>query len=227
MSRTHPVRFAVALVALAVATGARPSQTPGTIRGRVDAGTLRALSRPSVGDISVSPGAVHDMAPRRQSVVYLANGPRGAFTDLPAGRARLDQQHEQFVPHVLAITAGTTVDFPNNDLTFHNVFSLSPVQSFDLGRYPVGRSKSVRFDHAGVIPVFCDIHSHMSAYILVFTHPFFALTDDDGRYVIPGVPPGTHEIAVWSEAGRADSQFVTVAQGGSVEASFRLGRQRD
>src|SRR6185295_9648917 len=147
MSRTHPVRIAIALTALMVATaGARPPQTPGTIRGRVEAGTVRALSRPSVGDISVSPGPAHDMAPRRQSVVYLENGPRGAFSDLPAGRARLDQKHEQFVPHVLAITAGTTVDFPNNDLTFHSVFSLSPVKQFDLGRYPVGQSKSVRFD---------------------------------------------------------------------------------
>jgi hypothetical protein len=227
MARTHWPALTAVVAAAALGTGAWSAQSPGTIRGRVDLAPLRGLSRPAVGDVSVSPTASHDPAPRRQSVIYLENGPRGAFTDLPAGRARLDQKHEQFVPHVLAITAGTTVDFPNNDLTFHNVFSLSPVKTFDLGRYPVGQSRSVRFDKAGIVPVFCDIHSHMSAYILVFTHPFFALTDDDGRYTIAGVPPGTYSLAIWSESGQADPQRITVTDGGSVEASFRVGRRRE
>ena len=93
----------------------------------------------------------------------------------------MDQRNETFVPHVLAIVAGTTVDFPNNDQTYHNVFSLSKTKSFDLGRYAVGRSKSVRFDRPGIVRVFCDIHSHMSAFILVFAHRYFSVVDDDGR----------------------------------------------
>ena len=84
----------------------------------------------------------------------------------------MDQRNETFVPHVLAITTGTTVDFPNSDRIYHNVFSLSKTAPFDLGRYAVGRSKSVRFDRPGIVRVFCDIHSHMSAFILVFSHPF-------------------------------------------------------
>src|SRR5256885_9303531 len=113
-------------------------------------------------------------------------------SDLELPRARLDQRHETFVPHVLAIMAGTVVDFPNSDSTYHNVFSLSKTQRFDLGRYPQGHFKSVRFDRPGVVRVFCDIHSHMSAFILVFSHPYFATTDTDGRYRIDNIPGGTY-----------------------------------
>ena len=98
--------------------------------------------------------------------------------------------NETFVPHVLPIVAGTTVDFPNNDHTYHNVFSLSKTKTFDLGRYAVGRSKSVRFDRPGIVRVFCDIHSHMSAFIIVFAHRYFALADIDGAYRLENVPPG-------------------------------------
>ena len=114
----------------------------------------------------------------------------------------MDQRGEQFVPRVLAITVGTTVEFPNNDVTFHNVFSLSRVKHFDLGRYKPGKSGTVLFDRPGIVPVFCDIHSHMSAYILVFSHPFFSLTDDAGDYVISGVPAGAYTVLVWSELGQ-------------------------
>ena len=76
------------------------------------------------------------------------------------------------------------MDFPNNDRTYHNVFSLSKTKAFDLGRYAAGQSKAVRFDQPGIVRVFCDIHSHMSAFILVFAHRYFAVTDDEGRYRI-------------------------------------------
>jgi plastocyanin len=218
------VRIVAALGALVLSTGMSVRQGAGTIRGRVDVDDRPAAAgRPLVTDVSATP---HDPIDRRQSVVYLETAPRGAFAELPAGRARLNQRHEQFDPHILAITVGTTVDFPNNDQTFHNVFSLSPVRQFDLGRYPVGQSRSVRFDKAGIVPVFCDIHSHMSAYILVFSHPFFALTDDAGRYVIPAVPAGAYTVVVWNEMGRPEPQKITVPEGGSAEAFFRIGRHR-
>ena len=98
------------------------------------------------------------------------------------------------MPHVLAIIAGTSVDFPNSDRTYHNVFSLSKTKQFDLGRYAAGRSKSVRFDRPGIVRVFCDIHSHMSAFILVFAHRFFAVDRRRGRYRLDGVPPGTYTV---------------------------------
>jgi plastocyanin len=162
---------------------------------------------------------------RRRVVVYLEAAPRQAFGELAPGRARMDQRAEQFSPRVLAVTAGTTVDFPNNDRTFHNVFSLSRVRSFDLGRFAPGRTGSVRFDRPGIVPVFCDIHSHMSAFILVFSHPFFAVSGDDGQYVIEGVPPGTYSLVAWSELGSAPARRVTVPESGSVEADFLIGRE--
>ena len=146
--------------------------------------------------------APHDATDRRRSVVYLDTAPRAAFDQRDEPRARLDQRNETFVPHVLAIVAGTTVDFPNNDRTYHNVFSLSTTKTFDLGRYAVGQSKSVRFDRPGIVRVFCDIHSHMSAFILVFAHRYFAVTDDEGRYRLDNVPPGTYTVVAWNEASR-------------------------
>jgi plastocyanin len=158
--------------------------------------------------------------------VYLDPAPRQAFGALPVVRARMDQRGEQFVPRVLAITIGSTVDFPNSDVTFHNVFSLSAARTFDLGRYRPGRTGSVRFERAGVVSVFCDIHTHMSAFILVFNHPYFAVTDADGRYTLPNAPAGAHTVMVWSEAGAAPPRPVTVRDGEITEVDFRIGDGR-
>jgi plastocyanin len=170
--------------------------------------------------------SAHGRTDRRRSVVYLDPAPRAAFDTREEPRARLDQRNETFVPHVLAIVAGTTVDFPNNDRTYHNVFSLSKPKPFDLGRYAAGKSKSVRFDTPGIIRVFCDIHSHMSAFILVFAHRYFAVTDDEGRYRIESVPPGTYTVFAWNESLPLESRRVTVPEsGGDVESNFSLGRR--
>ena len=214
-----------ALVAcLAASPGVLAQARTGAIRGRVDAGELGAAHahRPAVVD-RARPVAPTDE--RRRAVVYLETAPRGAFDDVGPRRARLDQRNEMFVPHVIAIQVGTTVDFPNNDRTYHNVFSLSRVKSFDLGRYAAGRSKSVTFDRPGIVRVFCDIHSHMNAWILVFAHPFFAVTDADGRFRIDGIPPGTYTVAVWNEAASAESRTVVVAAGDEADVAFTLGRK--
>jgi polysaccharide lyase family 4-like protein len=121
---------------------------------------------------------------------------------------------------VLAITAGTTVEFPNNDRTYHNVFSYSKTARFDLGRYGKGHSKSWRFDRPGVVRVFCDIHSHMSAFILVFAHRYFAVTGPDGNYRIPDVPGGSYTLSVWNDGQVREVRPVTVPAIGEVEASF-------
>jgi plastocyanin len=161
---------------------------------------------------------------RRRAVVYLEDGRRSAFDELPAGRARMDQRGEQFVPRVLAVTVGTKVEFPNTDTTFHNVFSLARIKTFDLGRYAPHRTGWVTFDRPGIVPVFCDIHSNMSAYILVFNHPFFALTEPDGRYSIPGVPAGAYTLSVWSELGTVEPRRIVVTDGEVVEMNFQVGR---
>ncbi len=132
----------------------------------------------------------------------------------------LDQRKETFVPYVLPIVKGTTVEFPNHDPFYHNVFSLSKTERFDLGRYPQGHSKTLRFDRPGVVRVFCEIHSHMSAFILVFSHRYFAATDADGRYRIQSVPPGDYQVLVWTDGEDRVRRGVTVPPGRTVELDF-------
>jgi plastocyanin len=232
-SGRRSARLVVIAVALWTATsiavpraGTGDPTVNGTIRGRVELRQPPAdlTPRPHVGDVSMPRG--HDPTDRRRSVVYLETAPRAAFDQRDEPRAKLDQRNEAFVPHVLAIVAGTTVDFPNNDTTYHNVFSLSPTKSFDLGRYAVGHSKSVKFDRPGIVRVFCDIHSHMSAFILVFTHRHFVVSDDDGRYRLDNVPPGTYTVIAWNESAPSESRRVMVPEsGGDVEVNFALGRR--
>jgi plastocyanin len=225
-----PFALCAAAASLLAAPAVRPraaaAPANGTIRGRVDVppGPPDRERRPSAADVGMSP--THDPTDRRRSVVYLDPAPRGAFEFREEPHATMDQRNEMFVPHVLAIVAGRTVDFPNNDRTYHNVFSLSKTKSFDLGRYAAGRSKSVRFETPGIVRVFCDIHSHMSAFILVFAHRFFAVTDDEGRYRIDNVPPGTYNVFAWNETVQTDSRRATVPDSGAdVELNFALVRK--
>ena len=202
--------------------GGPEEQAPGAIRGRLE---IRRFERPTPRRPGVAePGGagVRDLPDLRSGVVYLETAPRGAFEGREPGRAVMDQRNETFVPHVLAITTGTTVDFPNSDKFYHNVFSLSKTRPFDLGRYAAGSSRPVRFDRAGIVRVFCDIHSHMNAYILVFNHPFFALTDGDGRYRIENVPPGTYGVIAWNEGTSTEARPITVPDGGVAELDFTV-----
>ena len=213
-------------IALAVAAGAvspplARAASLGSIRGRVE--VLRdppaPEARPTVGDLGMT--SPRDVPNRRRSVVYLDAAPQGAFEEHEPARVVMDQHNETFVPYVLAIPVGTTVDFTNSDRTYHNVFSLSKPRRFDLGRYASGQSKSVRFDRPGVVRVFCEIHSHMSAFILVFAHRFFATTDGDGRYRIDNVPPGTYTIVAWNDGETRETRTVHVGdEGGIVEQDF-------
>jgi len=194
----------------------------GAIRGRVDLRRLAtpAERRPGVAELGAP--TVRDIPDLRRSVVYLESAPRGAFEVNEADRAIMDQRNETFVPHVLAVTTGTTVDFPNSDTFYHNVFSLSKTHRFDLGRYAAGHSRSVRFDRPGIVRVFCEIHSHMNAFIIVFGHPFFALTDAEGRYRIENVPAGIYNVVAWNEGTASDPKSTTVSAGGTAELDFAL-----
>jgi plastocyanin len=223
------MRISTALIFAAVSlllTG-RESAT-GSIRGRVDVRAATGTQREMRPDpMSLGMSGSRDPLERRRSVVYLETAPRAAFDPSEERRARMVQRNERFEPHVLAVVAGTWVDFPNEDRTYHNVFSLSKAKEFNLGRYAVGRSQSVRFERPGIVRVFCDIHSHMSAFILVFAHRYFAVTDDEGRYRLDGVPPGTYTLTVWNEMVHGDPprRPITIGEGGAdVDADFTIAR---
>jgi plastocyanin len=216
-----PSAVLAAMVGLAT-TAAADEPRRGIIRGSVDVrrDVPATEDRPAVAAVGMA--AHHAVPDRRRTVVYLDTAPRGAFELREGARAVMDQRNETFVPHVLAVAAGTVVDFTNNDRTYHNVFSFTKGSRFDLGRYGRGRSKSVRFDRPGIVRVFCDIHSHMSAFILVFGHRFFAVTDAMGRYQIDGVPPGTYTLVAWNDGQARESRTVTVPETAGVEADFVL-----
>ena len=202
------------------APAAREAAQSGGIRGRLE---IRSVAKPTERRPEVAEsGSVGPREPQdlRRGVVYLETAPRGAFEEREPTRAVLDQRNETFVPHVLAVTVGTVVDFPNSDKTFHNVFSLSRPKRFDLGRYATGKSKSVRFDRPGVVRVFCDIHSHMNAFVLVFSHPFFDVTDSDGRFRLDNVPPGTYTVVGWYEGEAQAARKVTVPPGTVVDVEL-------
>ncbi len=139
---------------------------------------------------------------------------------LPARNPVLNQHHLQFHPQVLPVLVGTTVDFPNRDNLFHNVFSYSQPKEFDLGRYPKDDSRSVTFSAPGTVRVYCDIHSQMSATILVLSNPYFASPADDGTFLIPDVPAGKYTIVFWYGRDAVERRPVTIRTGESSEVDF-------
>ena len=132
---------------------------------------------------------------------------------LAESQPAIRQLNEMFIPHVLPIVVGTTVQFPNEDPFFHNVFSLSSTKSFDLGRYPKNHTRLVKFDQPGIVKVFCHIHSHMNAVILVFDHPYFCVPEAKGNFVIGDIPPGRYTLVAWHERLKPYKQVVNIVPG--------------
>ncbi len=135
-------------------------------------------------------------------------------------RVVLDQRNLMFSPHVLAVRVGTTVDLPNNDLVFHNVFSFHDGKKFDLGLYPVGTSKRLTFDRPGLSRLFCNIHPAMAAYILALDTPYFAVSDKQGRFSIRSVPAGTYTYRSWRPGGEIVTGVVTVGAGTPLDVRW-------
>ncbi len=215
------IAFISATVATAIPTG--QAQEPGAVGGQVKLTTrVRGARQPST--IYSSRGIPrHDPPPMpeiRNVVVYLKDVPfRGT---LPATTSEMRQEHETFVPHVLAITRGSTVAFPNADPIFHNVFSLSHAATFDLGRYPEGRARSEKFLTAGLVKLYCRIHSQMSATILVLDHPYFATPSDDGTFQLPNVPAGVYTVVGWHERVGERTVRIRVEPGKKTDVELTL-----
>jgi plastocyanin len=170
------------------------------------------------GTISAASGPVAD------AVVLIDTPPEPIAANAP--HAVIRQRDMKFSPHVLAVAAGTTVDFPNEDAVLHNVVSSSPAKRFDLGMYAQGETKSVTFDNPGVVAIQCHVHPQMSAFVVVNSSPHVAVTDARGNYTIGGVPAGRHPVRVWHETLAEHVTNVVVPAGGVQSLDVRLDPRR-
>jgi plastocyanin len=156
-------------------------------------------------------------------VIYI----EGKLTNAPPFRAKtlqiVTQRDAVFRPHVLPLVAGSTVEWPNKDDIFHNVFSMSESNPFDLGLYKDPEMKKVTLQNSGRVDVFCSIHSKMSCVLLVLENPYFAVSDSSGRYKIENIPAGVYRLRAWHERLPAETREVTVAESGEVRVDFVLG----
>lgn len=167
---------------------------------------------PSTGSAAPAKAPAYKLS--EQAVVFLESPDlKGKKFPAPSLRPVMDQRDIMFSPRVLPILVGTIVDFPNSDNVFHNVFSYSQAKDFDLGRYPTGESKAVLFERSGVVRVYCDIHAHMNATILVLDNPYFAKPDDEGMYVIKNIPEGSYTLKLWYGRDTVETRAVTIKNG--------------
>jgi plastocyanin len=194
----------------------------GSLTGRVHVVAHPARRLATAG---VYPGRIVGIQAERDTseldnvIVFVNSSMR---VDSAPQQVSIRQTNEEFIPHVVAVTAGSTVEFPNDDLIFHNVFSLSRAATFDLGRYPRNASKARTFTKPGVVKVFCHLHSHMSAIVRVFSHPYFAVPDQTGRFTIADVQAGRVDVTAWHERAGEVTQKVNVDDGGATELTFSL-----
>jgi len=159
------------------------------------------------------------------SVVYIEAIPGKTFP-APTEKVVVDQKGLLFQPHVVAVPVGSTVEFLNSDKVAHNIFWPSVAgnkkMSHNLGTWPTGQKREFKFDTPGIVPLLCNVHPEMSAYVLVAPTPYFALTDADGSYEITNVPDGQYNVAAWHEGMKVQSKPVKVT--GEAALDFTLSK---
>lgn len=157
------------------------------------------------------------------SVVYIERIEGKSFPP-PREPVVLNQKGLRFIPHVLPVIAGTTVNFPNEDVVLHNVFSPGYIERFNLGTYPQGSSKEKRFDIPGVVLLLCNIHHEMSAFLVIVETPYFAVADGEGSYKIDNVPPGRYKLVAWHERMPLQAKEIEVRDHGEITINFLMER---
>jgi plastocyanin len=182
------VRFVIALGTLAILSLAGASAQDIEVQARIEllqAGGQKASNHASA-----------------HVVLWLTPEP-GVATAFGPGQFRMEQKNKSFNPHLLVVPLGSTVEFPNLDPFFHNVFSQFNGKRFDLGLYEAGSTRIVHFDHEGVSYLFCNIHSQMAAVIVTLRTPYFTVATRGGAIALHNVPAGDYEMHVWAEGGDA------------------------
>jgi plastocyanin len=214
---------------IASSFGAWSGTITGTVRAEAPPEIAREGASGKYGSRALKLAERVDYSQLREFVVFIDQ----PFTNAPAAPATtvriVTQKNAIFSPHVLPVVKGTTIEWPNNDEIFHNVFSMSEGNPFNLGLYkdPTnGAWPSVTFTNSGRVDVFCTIHSKMSCVILVLENPYFAATDNKGRYTIGKVPPGTYKLKAWHERLPAQTREITVPAQGEARLDFVLGPGR-
>jgi plastocyanin len=134
----------------------------------------------------------------------------------------IDQRNMRFEPDMVIVPVGSTVQFPNADPIFHNIFSLSKTQPFDLGFYPQGQSRTVKFDRAGIVQVYCHIHANMYAAVVVTASPWYARPGPDGSFSWNDVPAGHYRLTAWHKVAGMFKAEIDVKESGKTDATIRI-----
>jgi plastocyanin len=207
--------------ARAEAPVSKPSAPPPAPRAEKVVAVRRPVesvaSEPSVGNIR---GKLTVPAGEPVAYVYVEN----VLAPAAKGQRKvIEQAGKKFVPNWAVVQRGTSIAFPNNDNIYHNVFSLSPGNSFDLGLYNSdGEAKTHAFNEPGSVDVYCNIHPQMQASVLVVPNRHFAKVKPDGTFEIPGVPTGRRKVVAWAPGSRVTADWVEVAAGGTADLNLRL-----
>jgi plastocyanin len=225
MARLTPPRFVPVVAALVIAGGVWLTATAAPGLGRIEGAVrLTIPTRAALASGGYAPRTVSRPAPHPGTVsdvvVFIRDLP-GA-KNLPVTRTRMIQQDESFEPRVIAITRGSTVEFPNADPFFHNVFSLSSGAAFDLGRYKRGDTRSRVFTRPGLVKVYCHVHSQMSASILVLDNTYFTRPQADGTFDMSDVPPGSYRLSAWQERLGETQVSIQVQPGQTTQVEINL-----
>jgi plastocyanin len=198
------MRTIVVFVALAILAGdARSKPSTGSVRGTVTV-TAGGKAKPN----------------KKGVVVYLENVP--GTPPVPKDHAVIRQREKQFDPPLTIVVKGTTIDFPNEDKIFHNVFSVSRPARFDLGLYKSGTAKSVEMKRSGTVDVYCNIHPEMIAKVKVLENAYYTITGADGAFKIDNVPAGEYPVVAWLPSGDEVKGTAVVKAGETAEVKLTL-----
>jgi len=174
---------------------------------------MRGMVMPSV------PGEVAPESEFDRTIVMLEGG---SLTPKPPVTMVMEQRNTHFEPGLVVVPVGSSVQFPNSDPIFHNVFSLSGTRSFDLGYYPKGDSRTVKFDRSGIVQVYCHIHTKMYAAIVVTSSPYFGKPSEDGSFTWTNVPAGHYRLVAWHKVAGLYSVPVDVPEKETVSVKIRV-----